>query len=71
MFSSEQAAYWAEQFDALCARRGLTAAEREISWEAVGHRCSMQVLKRQGPFYEAIQPFFAPSAAEDYRQGEQ
>jgi hypothetical protein len=71
MFSSEHAAYWEAQFAQFCAQRGITEAERELIWEAMAHRCYMQVLAHEGPFYETITPFLASrSMAEDYRQGE-
>jgi hypothetical protein len=71
MFSKAQSAHWVEQFEAVCTRRGITTAEREIIWAAMAHVCYVQVLERTGPFYEAIAPFFEPDAAADYRQGEQ
>jgi hypothetical protein len=71
MFSKAQSAHWVEQFEALCQRRGITTAERETIWAAMAHVCYVHVLEREGPFYEAIHPLFEPSAAEDYRQGEQ
>jgi hypothetical protein len=71
MFSKQASAHWVEQFEALCQRRGITAEERELIWDAMAHICYVQVLEREGPFYEAIAPFFAPDAAADYRQGEE
>jgi hypothetical protein len=71
MFSKEQSAYWVEQFEDLCQRRGITTAERETIWAAMAHVCYVQVLERAGPFYDAIHSLFAPSVAEDYGQGEQ
>ena len=49
----------ADGFLDVCERRGITAAEKDLIWNAMALLCYEQVQSRHGPFYEAIRPFLA------------
>src|SRR5919108_6278651 len=46
----------ADAFLDFCERRGITAEEKDLIWNAMAFICYEQVQSRQGPFYEAIKP---------------
>jgi hypothetical protein len=49
----------AEAFLDFCERRGITAEEKDLIWNAMAFICYEQVQQRHGPFYEAIKPLLA------------
>jgi hypothetical protein len=49
----------AEAFLDVCERRGITAEEKNLIWNAMAFLCYEQVQQRHGPFYEAIKPLLA------------
>jgi hypothetical protein len=49
----------ADAFLDFCERRGITAEEKDLIWNAMAFICYEQVQSRQGPFYEAIKPLLA------------
>jgi hypothetical protein len=51
-----------EAFLDVCARRGVTEAEKEVIWNAMAFICYEQVRERHGPFYEAIKPLVGDDA---------
>jgi hypothetical protein len=57
--TSDAAEVAAEAFVDLCERRGITAEEKDLLWNAMAFICYEQVQQRHGPFYEAIKPLFA------------
>jgi hypothetical protein len=57
--ASDMAEAAVEAFLDLCARRGVTEAEKEVIWNAMAFICYEQVRERHGPFYEAIKPLLA------------
>jgi hypothetical protein len=46
----------AEAFVDFCERRGITAEEKDLIWNAMAFICYEQVESQHGPFYEAIKP---------------
>jgi hypothetical protein len=46
-----------------CERRGIAEEEKNLIRNAMAFLCYEQVESRQGPFYEAIKPFFAEGDA--------
>jgi hypothetical protein len=57
--SSDAAEAATDTFLDFCERRGITAEEKDLIWNAMAFICYEQVQSRQGPFYEAIRPFLA------------
>jgi hypothetical protein len=53
----------AEAFLDFCERRGITAEEKDLIWNAMAFICYEQVQQRHGPFYEAITPLLADGEA--------
>lgn len=49
----------ADAFLDFCERRGITAEEKDLIWNAMAFICYEQVQQRHGPFYEAIKPLLA------------
>jgi hypothetical protein len=49
----------AEAFLDFCERRGITAEEKDLIWNAMVFICYEQVQERHGPFYEAIKSLLA------------
>jgi hypothetical protein len=48
-----------EAFLDICERRGITAEEKNLIWNAMAFLCYEHVRQRQGAFYEAIKPLLA------------
>jgi hypothetical protein len=61
--TSDAAEVAAEAFVDLCERRGITAEEKDLLWNAMAFICYEQVQQRHGPFYEAITPLLADGEA--------
>jgi hypothetical protein len=57
--SADAAETAADAFLDVCERRGITAEEKDLIWNAMAFICYEQVQSRQGPFYEAIKPLLA------------
>jgi hypothetical protein len=57
--TAEAADAAAEAFLDFCERRGITAEEKDLIWNAMAFICYEQVQERHGPFYEAIKPLLA------------
>jgi hypothetical protein len=55
--SPEAAEAAADAFLDFCERRGISAEEKDLIWNAMAFLCYEQVQQRHGPFYEAIKPF--------------
>jgi hypothetical protein len=53
----------AEAFLDVCERRGITAEEKDLIWNAMAFLCYEQVQQRHGPFYAAIKPLLADGEA--------
>jgi hypothetical protein len=46
------------RLDAIYARHGLTAVEKERIWQAIAALCYEEVRSREGSFYEAVRALF-------------